>query len=471
MRQVVFAIVVFFPCVVPSRSVAQSVDGVFVTITDDAFKSTGAQSPHLAKGESISSIDHGKGDSFRAIYLGPHGMAQGWVARSDVIPFAESFDFLTNEVRRNPTAAAYLHRVHAWVYQGDIENALADCNQAIRLEPKNATAYVVRGGVWQGCGNDEKAVADLNTAIRLDPKEVTAHFTLARHWDHNRQFEKAISEYDKVLQIDPTFPSVETSRANAAETKSASDKAIAECEKLIAQDPTNADAFRRRAVAWMARGARDKAIADWSAAIRLEPHDVSAYKTRGSAWLAAGQYDKAIADWSAAIRIEPDLAIAYANRAFAWMKQGATDKALADWNEAIRLKDSDATSLSNRGSAWKEKGQYDQAIADYAEAIRHDRDCGEAYLGLAEIHAACPDARYRNGALAVENAVRAIELLGRRESEQLLVAAAAYAEIADFESACKWQEMAIHRAPEKSKAKYREVLALYKSHKPLRETR
>ena len=343
------------------------------------------------------------------------------------------------------------------VAQGDIENALADCNQAIRLEPKNATAYEIRGTIWQQWDNEEKALTDWTTAIRLDPKQLMAHFYLARHWNSGRQLEKAISEYGKVLQIDPKFLDVESRRGDLVELKAANDKTITECDQAIAADLTDANAYRRRGIAWIVRGERDKAIADWTAAIRLSPQDASAYKTRGSARLAAGQYDGAIDDWSKVIELQPDQPMAYTNRAYAWSKKGAIDKGARRFERGNSAEQLRCDGTQQSGVRLEEKGRYHQAIADYAEAIRRDRDCGEAYLGLAEIHAACPDARYRNGRCSSKTQSRRSNCSGE-ERVQFLVAAAAYAEFADFESACKWQELAIRRAPEQSKAKYRAVL-------------
>ena len=162
--------------------------------------------------------------------------------------------------------------------------------------------------------------------------------------------------------------------------------------------------------------------------------------------------------------LEPGHAESHVNRAMAWMLKGAGDQAIADWNEAIRLDGTDASAYSNRGSAWKWKGKYAKAIADYNEAIRLNPGFGEAHWGLAEIFATCPEGRYRNGARAVESAVTAMRLLGSKKVGLLLTAAAAYAEFGDFDTACKWQQKAIGRAPEDSVEKYRAVLTSYQAH-------
>ena len=47
---------------------------------------------------------------------------------------------------------------------------MADYNEAIRLDPKDARAINRRGAVCYQKNEFEKALADFNEAIRLDPK-------------------------------------------------------------------------------------------------------------------------------------------------------------------------------------------------------------------------------------------------------------------------------------------------------------
>jgi tetratricopeptide (TPR) repeat protein len=52
---------------------------------------------------------------------------------------------------------------------GQYQEALADLNEAIELDPKMALAYYQRGVVYGSIGEYEKATENLNQAIALDP--------------------------------------------------------------------------------------------------------------------------------------------------------------------------------------------------------------------------------------------------------------------------------------------------------------
>src|SRR5262249_16559641 len=53
--------------------------------------------------------------------------------------------------------------------KGDRDRAIADYNEAIRLDPENAMAFNNRGASYANKGDRDRAIADYNEAIRLNP--------------------------------------------------------------------------------------------------------------------------------------------------------------------------------------------------------------------------------------------------------------------------------------------------------------
>jgi tetratricopeptide (TPR) repeat protein len=64
-------------------------------------------------------------------------------------------------------ALAYSSRCVAWYYKGDLDRAIADCNEAIRLDPKYASNYQNRGYSYFLTGNFTAAAVDLLRANDL----------------------------------------------------------------------------------------------------------------------------------------------------------------------------------------------------------------------------------------------------------------------------------------------------------------
>jgi tetratricopeptide (TPR) repeat protein len=59
--------------------------------------------------------------------------------------------------------------------RNDFDAAIRCCNEAIRLDPKDADAYCYRGLAYGDQGEHDKAIADFTEAIRLDPKCAAAY--------------------------------------------------------------------------------------------------------------------------------------------------------------------------------------------------------------------------------------------------------------------------------------------------------
>jgi Flp pilus assembly protein TadD len=64
-----------------------------------------------------------------------------------------------------------VQRAVAYFFKKQPEQALADANEAIRLDPRHLMAYKLRGGVLGGMGRRDEAIADFRKALELDPSD------------------------------------------------------------------------------------------------------------------------------------------------------------------------------------------------------------------------------------------------------------------------------------------------------------
>jgi tetratricopeptide (TPR) repeat protein len=68
-------------------------------------------------------------------------------------------------------AGAYTNRGNAYGIKGEYDRAIADYTQAIALDPKSAYAYIVRGSAYYFKGQKNQAIQDLEKALSLDPND------------------------------------------------------------------------------------------------------------------------------------------------------------------------------------------------------------------------------------------------------------------------------------------------------------
>ena len=71
---------------------------------------------------------------------------KGWAPSANVILFDQAIDYITNRIRANPGAASNcVRRANVWRERKEFDIAIADYDEAIRLDPGDAAAYVGRG--------------------------------------------------------------------------------------------------------------------------------------------------------------------------------------------------------------------------------------------------------------------------------------------------------------------------------------
>ena len=63
---------------------------------------------------------------------------------------------------------SYINRGNVWSDKGDVDRAIADYNEAVRLAPDSALALYLRGLARQKKG-DKAGIADIAAAKRIDP--------------------------------------------------------------------------------------------------------------------------------------------------------------------------------------------------------------------------------------------------------------------------------------------------------------
>jgi tetratricopeptide (TPR) repeat protein len=220
----------------------------------------------------------------------------------------------------------------------DPEARIIDCTQSINSGKwkgrDQAASYTNRGNGYRDKNDLDRAIADFNEAIRLDPNLAMAFLGRGIAFSDKGDNDRAIADFNEVIRLDPNFARAFTVRGIVFSAKGDLDRAIADLNEAIRLDPEDATAFLGRGVAYRAKGDNDRAIADYSESIRLDPESTRAFQNRASAYHAKGDNDRAIADFSEAIRLDPKSSQAYFARGRLYLFAGSVEKALADFNQA-----------------------------------------------------------------------------------------------------------------------------------------
>ncbi len=407
-------------------------------------------------------------------------------------------------------ATVFNSRGIAWADKRDYVKAVADYNEALRINPLFAIAYYHRFVAQQSTGRitsartardkvapikpkitpdaKQAAVPNANPMVAPDttpaadakpsavpgptPTDAAGFNRRGNAWADKRDYDRAIADYSEALRINPQYGVAYYNRGLAWRNKRDYDRAIADYSEAVRINPKNADAYNNRGIVWSDKRDYDRAIADYNETLRINPRDAKAFNNRGYAWNNKRDYDRAIADYSEALTINPQYALAYYNRGNAWRSKRDPDRAIADYSEALRINPQYALAYYHRGNAKIDKRDYERGVADYNEALRLNPRHVGVHNSAAWILATAPQASVRNGTRAVELARKAADLSNSKDADILDTLAAAYAEAKNFPEAVRWQEKALEFpdfAKDQGNAAQRR-LALYRKGQPYHQS-
>jgi len=121
--------------------------------------------------------------------------------------FDRAIELYTRSIEIFPTAEAYTFRGWAYSYLGDYQRAIAECLEAIKVDPQfgnpynDIGAYFIEQDKWEeSIPWFEKAIAAPRYEARCYP-----HFNLGRVYEHQHLWQKAQQCYAMAYSLDQRF--------------------------------------------------------------------------------------------------------------------------------------------------------------------------------------------------------------------------------------------------------------------------
>jgi tetratricopeptide (TPR) repeat protein len=168
---------------------------------------------------------------------------------------------------------------------GDPAKGIPACTRIIERagEPqeKLGQAYGNRGTTLALQGRYQEALADLDEAVRLNPNDADSFHARGRVHGELGDWDGAIAEFDAALRADPRHVDALISRGSARQLQGRVDLALADFSEAVKVDPNNPDAYSSRGALYLATSRFPEARADLDQAIKLDPDFGTAYLNRG----------------------------------------------------------------------------------------------------------------------------------------------------------------------------------------------
>lgn len=316
----------------------------------------------------------------------------------------------------------------------------------------------------------EEAIADCTEAIRLDPKNTEYLITRAKFYQETGSFDKGLEDADKILEAEPNELRARVMRGKLLELSGNSEKALIEFNIAVERNPTSVPALVERNAYFQRQRQRDMALADADRIIQLQPGSFLGYMVHGETQWTFGEREQSLnyRPWIP----QPNSQVwqVYEDRSKTCMIKGDYIGAVEELETALKFAPDNATLHDLRGGLYFDMGEYEKALSYMERAVGLHPEAYSSKAILARILAECPDERIRNGKRATEYAAEALKL-APNDPRVWLACSSAAAENGNFEEAIKWQHRLIASPAVFADQRWEceERLAAYKEKKPFRD--
>ncbi len=198
-------------------------------------------------------------------YLRKHFHIERMTIYNDIHGFIQSQKELTEAEKK--ICSGLRHQV-----EENIEEAMKDYDEAVKLDPRCTEAYNNRGLAKSHMGKHEEAIKDFDKAIKLDPQDGMTYYNQGNAKSSLGKHEEAIKDFDRALEL----------------------------------DPETAVAYHSRGIAKAELGRHQGAVEDFSEAIRLKSDKAEFYSSRGKSnkKLESGNTKKSEKDFAKARKLK-----------------------------------------------------------------------------------------------------------------------------------------------------------------------
>jgi tetratricopeptide (TPR) repeat protein len=202
---------------------------------------------------------------------------------------------------------AFNNRGNYYKEKGEIQKALADFGEVLRIKPNNHDVFTNRGNLYFNANEIDKALADYEKVIEINPSDKES---LGKAYNNRgsckfrkNEVEAAFADYNKALELYPKYP----------------------------------DAYLNRAVYFAVTNQHEKAASDFTEYLSSKKENPQGYNWRGISYNKIGKYTEALQDFNTAIEMKPNNGEYYYNRSVSYNGLGNAAQAQADAQKATEL--------------------------------------------------------------------------------------------------------------------------------------
>jgi tetratricopeptide (TPR) repeat protein len=222
--------------------------------------------------------------------------------------------------------------------QGNVQEAIAHYEQAIRIMPDYADAHDNLGNTLKEAGRVGEAKKHYELSLQINPENADAHNNLGNVFVLEGKVSEAIAHYEQSLRINPENADAHNNWGNVLLQEGKPSEAMGHYERAVQIKPDYAEAHYNLGVALGQVGRGQEAKEHYEQALQLDPENADAHNNLGNILLQEGKLNEAVAHFEQALRIKPGFALAHNGLGVALVRLGRVQEAIEHWEQALRIK-------------------------------------------------------------------------------------------------------------------------------------
>ena len=251
------------------------------------------------------------------------------------------------------------------------DKALAEAQEAQRLDDNPAEVHFALGSVYSATGKSAEAIAELRRALELAPKSDEGYKRLGDAYRASGRQEEAIRAYQKAIELSPYYWFNWNALGSAYFRFGDNQKALESFRHVAELEPSNASAYLNIGAVYFEEGKWTECIPAFQKSLELEPHE-GAYSNLGTVYFYLKRYDDAVKMFEKAVEMSPNSEY-MGNLADGYRWSGRTREATATYDKAITLAYKELQVNPRDTTTMERLAQYSAKQGDSARALEFIR--------------------------------------------------------------------------------------------------
>jgi tetratricopeptide (TPR) repeat protein len=283
----------------------------------------------------------------------------------------DDFTLWADAAKKSPDKARpHCNLGKAYTDKGMVDEAIAECQKALKIKPDYAMAHNNLGNAYDKKGMAEEALAEFQAALKINTTDTAiARFNLGAFYEKKGMINEAIAEYQNALKIKPDYAIAHNNLGVTYDKKGMAEEAMAEFQEALKINPGFAIAHNNLGNIYDKKGMTEEAIAEFQATLKIDPDNAKTRFNLGNIYYKKGLVKEAIAEYQKVSEITPDFAEALNNLAVAYMAQGEYAGALSLFRKIMELQPDSVMARYNIACVYARQGKIEESVDWLKKAV------------------------------------------------------------------------------------------------------